>query len=442
MSYPRNLKEVRKEARDTWKPYKICKDCCAVWLVDGPLRCSDSYRIKGCGGGCGGHHPSIKLQFDAATNTTKASLSHALDPFVACFQRLVREGKAVRISNTEYRLHDYIRPVETAIRSHGGFGNHLVVVAGRYKRLSDRAQLKEVERREKGMLEKYHNASGKADGDVGELFEKVAHVALLQPVLRNDLLTLDCLSKSCKVFQEEIAPIAARRIETLKLSVQPLVDGRRQYQYLDPRRVHDDEKVLSVSGHSVKYSKRGIIELEFRRGGTDEAWYYPTTTDTSTFSWDSGILLDVAEDFDRSRRLSHTAEYACVGNLLRVFWHPDETDVDYVTEGAEGDAGILMAQFQMPSHQDLGLVTVSNRGVMIEYDVLASTCLVSGTCHHKGTMKFTRAKVDFKSLLREHARRASHDISDVHKNILGTRPLLTREKEYNDWLHSLVGEYV
>ena len=413
--------DLISEGRRVWTPRQERRCCCVKWLVDGHLRSpSDkSYRSysprNGCDGRCRRDHPCIMLQFDVNQNATIAHLSHALDPFVHFFETNVSRGQAKRLGHNTYFINDYMRRIESALCLHDGFGSHLVKVENQARELSDAAQKSELEMTETREIERRRIED--TDGINKTLFEKAALTLLNQPMIRNDLVTLQCLSKSCKFFRDEITLIAGMKMETLNLSAKVHLGGRR----VDP-------------STRIIYKRIVKIPLEFRRCWPKESrlnGYYPNI-DPCTLSWE---ILDVNDKRE--------------GHLVKVYWHPDKTDLDYI-QSVDPNVGIELAAFPLASHtldakkdsSHRAFVTASRKGVMIECEAVENVRypgpqLFPFWVKYSGAVKLVRVCVDFDVLVREHARQAIKDISEEHEHIRGERPLLQREEDYHDYLKSL-----
>lgn len=410
------FEELLEEGRRDWTPWHVFGACCVKWLVDGPLKHPTDETHEwgsprnGCDGRCRRGHPCITLEFDSDQNATIAILSHALDPFVQYFEHLAEEGLARRLSWNTYIINDYLKRFEDGIRSYDGFGSHLVVVKEGSRESSLEAHKSELENNETREIER------RRIKDIGgihkSLFEKVADIVLNQPMIQGDLVALDSLSKSCKFFRDEVTSIATRKMETLKLSAT----------------VH-----LGRTRTTLSMSRIVRIPLTFQRCGSDGGWYHPNI-DPPTVSWDTGFL-------DR-RDVYH-------GNYIRVHWHPDAVDIDYI-QSVEPDLGVELARYSLlrcpripkkeTSHQ--GVVTISCGGVTIKYQIVENVTY-SGSDRrlhrYSGEVKLIKAKVDFGALVREHARRASKELSEEQKHIVQVRPLLQREEDYRDYLKSIIG---
>ena len=419
--------ELIAEGRSIWTPRSVFGLCCVKWLVDGHLKSTRCSPRNGCDGRCHRDHPCITLQFDVDQNATIARLSRALDPFNQYFKNLVVRGLAKYLGQNTYFINDYLRPLESALRLYDGFGSHLVKVEDEERESSDKAQILELENDETREIEQRRIED--IDGVNKSLFEKASLILLNQPMIRNDLVTLQCLSSTCKFFRDEIIPIAARKVKSLKLSATLNLDGRRDC-YL-----------------SIDYKRTLRIPLEFRQCGPDDGWYYPN--DPVTVSYDS-FLLD-GDDY--------------AGHLLQVYWHPDEADIEYVGEqSVDPDLGIELAEFPLPSCLGIelaefplpsctrdaekmktsyeGTVKISCNGVTIECQEVENVMCEDSECYHCrycGAVKLIRAKVDFGALVREHARQASDELFEEHNDVVQMRPLLTREIDYSKFLRSLVG---
>ena len=234
------------------------------------------------------------------------------------------------------------------------------------------------------------------------LFERVAHVILLQPVLRNDLLTLQCMRDSCTLFRDEIAPIVSRKVETLNLSITPLMNGMKQYQFSQAK--------------SIKYKTEKSIHTAFQKIER-VGWHYPVCGNT-TVCWDSGELVDMDEGCGSYRINANVATYAYAGNLLRINWHPSEPDSLYI----KNTSSVPMSLIHISPDASVGRASDSQGGVTVEYQVIENTrtnvvnAREEQCVRYKGKLKITRVKVDYNALVREHTRETLRGIYLNQKN--------------------------
>ena len=273
----RSFARLLEHGRQVWTPRHIFNRCCLKWLVDGhhDAHAYDPYSPRnGCNGyGCGREHPSLTLRFDTASNTTVATLSHALDPFVNFMKELVACGfaapHAVEEENNhdsvlEYRLEGYLRTnksvMENAVRKSNHFGNHL------YKpftleelQKSDEAQRVEMEaalavEKEEEERKKKRRRMLSSDGsiaDEGATLHQIIPVEQLETVLdivrKNEIcasssvlqitpMTLHCMTVASESLRTVAMKIAAQIMKTLDLVVQPQKYGMSCYNQIPVRR--------------------------------------------------------------------------------------------------------------------------------------------------------------------------------------------------------------
>ena len=130
----------------TWTPQHVFNRCCVKWLVYGPQQYDpygddyfDEYNPRnGCPGQhkCNRDHPCIALNYDSESNSTIATLTHQLDPFVEFLSTLIADGKATKLPHLVYRVDGFLRPTLTAFKSQNRFGNHLIKIEkGHWRRL-------------------------------------------------------------------------------------------------------------------------------------------------------------------------------------------------------------------------------------------------------------------------------------------------------------------
>ncbi|KAL3774868.1 hypothetical protein ACHAWO_001183 [Cyclotella atomus] len=431
------FRRLLEQGRTKWTPTSIFNRCCVKWLMDGPKQVDhysgfdddffDEYHVRsGCQGQshCKRDHPSIALGYDAESKSTIATLSHKLDPFVTYFDGLVAEGKATRLPHSVYRVDGFLRPNITSLRSHHGFGNHLISVLNGSLEASDADQAEELKLKESekkkprisppaSSLNDQKPAAvsdvqkNKAITDRGEFsddeewtaedieqmdrfvsyhqsFEEVMSIVKderLQYDLQNDFMSLYSMRCVNKSFKKMATLIASEKLKTLNLSVTPLVNGKEQYGEckIDGYDSESWDALWQMWGEPTdvcEYTKRARVELSYHEDGENGADHYPIDDATSTFSWNSGSLSLDAEQEDEENR-SSSADYAYRGQLLLVYWHPSQADPikgkERVSMYGEGkpSLGILVASFYLHTNsENTGLVSRSQNGITIDYEVL------------------------------------------------------------------------
>jgi hypothetical protein len=441
---------------------------------------------SGCNGRCNRDHPCITLRFDANTKSTIANLSHRLDPFVQCMNGLVEEGKAWPYSASEYQISGYLRSNVTLLRSHNGFGRHLVKVESAEIDASDAAQAAELEEQETisraakrpRKMEEAEDDDGLALEDVEELSRAALDIVVkhrLKIDLQDDPLTLFCVRRVSKSMKKVAESIASTKAKTLDLTVTPLINGKQRYG--DYKLEGYDSETFSTDGfgpdgpeYVTEYTKLENISMSFQPSEIGGGGYEPTNVNTATFSWDSGKLDRYAEDeHDRDEDDASYSEYAYRGAKLRVYFQPKDTDPIKSPLRSGGMFGEQQpslgfhAQFSLPRQSNIGIVSKSQRGVTINYEVLESNTSeteevveeeevseyetdeeaedgvrrvvkiverMGNFIQYSGRIKVIDVKVDFSVLVRLHASEVMRELNRKYGSILRERPLTTTETEY------------
>ncbi|KAL7527963.1 hypothetical protein ACHAWF_002381 [Thalassiosira exigua] len=415
----REFQRLLDRGRRVWTPAQVFNGCCVKWLVDGPDRRTydeydylDEYSPRnGCNGRtCGRDHPFISLRFDSQRNGTVATMSHRLDPFVNCLNGLVEEGKAFPHSATVYNIDGYLRANWTALRSHGGFGSHLIKMEEGSLGASDAAQTAELEDERKPAAKRARVGKKSDDDDDNDtplndrqIFQNAMDIALKQRLeqdLQNDPMTLFCMRPVCKMFKNIATSIASKKAKALNLTITPLVDGREQYgesklDGYDSETWEGDAWGPGGPESVTKYEKREKVDLAYRvsrrqqlAGGAsqEEFGYYPVNSDAATFSWNSGRLSCEEDDYDEDEPDYGQWEYAkCAyaGQMLRVYWHPKVEDPlkaplhQTYYGGSMPSLGFRVAEFEICCYRQPAagaVITKSTRsgGITISYEVLES----------------------------------------------------------------------
>ena len=494
----RKFAQLLEEGRQIWTPRNIFNTCCVKWLVDGRKKnyeddfySFDEYSPRNGCTSCERDHPMITLGFDSDSNSTTATLSHRLDPFLHYFEGLVAEGKAQRSTSTVYKLDGYLRPNFTALRSYDGFGSHLIKVDDGAMEASDTSQTAEIEETERAKKRPRVNSDNDIDINEGEedrkkppdMSKEVMDIVMSERLkidLQNDPLSLYCMRSVNKLFKKMADSIASEKMKTLTLSITPLVNGKERYGQgkIDG---YDSETfdvgcwgTDDVGGASdvVCYDKKEKVSLEYREvdGG-----YYPTdetAAAATTFSWDSGELNVAAEpdDAEECEERADYSTYAYRGQMMRVYWHPSSEDPVKPQTRAELDIwsggiiqkpslGVLVAEFYLGRRLNEGNRTKSSRYASIDYEVVESNALqreeeveesdigsddddddqdgdrrrkVCKYIRYSGTVKITKLSVDYRLLVEKHAQRVGAELRQKHMNIKKERPLTQSEKDYEE----------
>ena len=369
----RRFYELLEEGRKKWTPRNIFNRCCVKWLVDGPRvqdPCDKYSPRNGCTR-CSRDHPCITLGFDEDSKVTIATISHLLDPFLNYFDWLVAEGKAQRVSSTEYHLDGHLRSNLTVLKSYGCFGGHLVLEAGATTEIAGFDKIYSGVRAKKRC--RLNESNTKL---CSELSEKALSIALnerLKLDVQHDPLSLYSMRSLNKEFKKLSESLASEKVKTLELSITLLVNGKD-----DDLEYYDSERYYVRSWGTLDEEPSGVISydedpreiwLEFRDGA-----FYPTDADAAMFSWDC------------IKRQWMDKKYC--GQLMRVYWHP--TDVDPVRpidrEGYWTDMdlpcefrqesyslGVLVGEFFVGPNPSLGEKSESNKHATIEYEVIENS---------------------------------------------------------------------
>lgn len=500
-----SFRRLLEQGRRKWTPTGIMNRCCVKWLMDGSRQFDqyddfifDEYNVRaGCEGQrkCKREHPCVMLGYDTNSRATIATLSHKLDPFLNYFDGLVAEGKAAKLPHSVYSIDGYLRPNLTALKSHNGFGNHLISIEKGALDASDKMQMEELETKESvtkkprtippTFMPDSKPAAVKAGNDnstksefsdddvwteedfakidqavaneqaahrIADMFDEVMTIVLnerLQNDLENDFVSLYAMRGTCKTMEKMAESIASHKLKTLDLYVTPLVNGMEQYGEwkIDGYDSESWDAMWQMWGEPTdvyRYDKRAKVKLAFDENGENGPGYYPTDDVASTFSWNSGPLsLDAEEEEDQSR--SDSADYAYRGQLMRLHWHPTNSDPVKGRErgGMYGEGkpslGIRLASFFILGNPtSAGAVSKTQNDTTIDYEVLE--CNTSRTedgtddeieqsIEYSGKIRIAKIKVDFGVLVREHALKIKRDLGSRYASIQKERPLTQAEKE-------------
>lgn len=487
----REFYQLLQRGREIWTPRHIFNSCCVKWLIEGRIQ-HDEYggfydspfeRTSGCNG-CNRDHPCITLRFDVNTKSTIAHLSHRLDPFVHFMNGLVAEEKAWPQSASEYQINGYLRPNITLFRQHRGFGGHLVKVEQAELDASDAAQRAELEEQE---------AAGRAakrsrkteEGEEEDLTMAAMEIVMKHRLMfevQDDPLTLFCLRRVSKSFKKFAESVASAKVKTLDITVTPLVHGKQRYgegKFDGYDSETFDADCFEEDANIVEYTKQEKILLGFQPSETGGGGYEPTNTDTAIFSWDTGKLgkTPYDDDYQIDYDEGHSEYDAYNGQMLRMYWHPKDSDpikspkrvdIDYCGHQRQKlNIGILIAEFPLSSRYNAGTKTISHSGVTVSFDVLESNVSeteevdeeeeiseyetdeeaedgvrrvvkivekVEKYIQFSGRIKLIRVKVDVSVIVRLHASQVMRELYREYGRIKKERPLTTTETEYQKFV--------
>ncbi len=492
----REFFQLLQRGRDIWTPRHIFNRCCVKWLIQGRIQ-YDEYggfydtpfdRRDGCNG-CNRDHPCITLRFDVTTKSTIAHLSHRLDPFVQFLNGLVAEEKAWPQSASEYQVNGYLRPNISLFRQHRHFGGHLVKVEQAELDASDAAHRAELEEQEMNSRAAKRPRKTEEDEE-GDLTMEALSIAAMEIVMKHrlmlevqdDPLTLFCLRRVNKSFKKFAESIASAKVKTLDITVTPLVHGTQRYgesKFDGYDSETFDADCFAEDANIVEYTKREKILLDFQPSETGDGGYEPTNTDAATFSWDTGKLgrTPYDDDYQIDYDEGHSDYDAYHGQMLRVYWHPKDSDpikspkrvdIDYCGhQTPKPNIGILIAEFPLSSRYNAGNKTISHSGVKVSFDVLESN--VSETeevdeeeeiseyetdeeaedgvrrvvkivekmakyIQFSGRIRLIRLKIDFSVIVRLHASQVMKKLYHEYERIKKERPLTTTESEYQKFV--------
>ena len=467
----REFFQLLDRGRDIWTPRHIFDRCCVKWLIHGSIQPNDEYGgfygspfdpPKGCNG-CSRDHPCITLRYDATTKSTIAHLSHRLDPFLHYMNGLALKEEAWPHSASEYKIDGYLRPNLTDLRSHYGFGGHLVKVEDSELGASDAAQLEEEE--EKEANERAAKRPRKTEeGEEEDLNTEGLSAAAMDVVMKHrlifevqdDPLTLFCLRQVSKSFKKFAESVASAKVKTLNITVTPLVNGMQRFgdgkfDGYDSETFRSDCFGFEEDANVAEYTKREKILLDFQPSETGDSGYKPTSIDAATIAWDSGVLdRDPDPEDEDWSDYAENADCAYCDQMLRVYWHPKDADpvkspvhTTYYRE--QKSFGVLIAEFPLGSRYRAGVKNISHSGVAVSFDVLENN--ISETeevdeedengerrvwryIQYSGRIKLISVKVDFSVLVRLHAFQVMRELHREYERIKKERPLTTTESEY------------
>ena len=300
---------------------------------------------------------------------------------------------------------------------------------------------------------------------------------LLMFEVQDDPLTLFCLRQVSKSFKKFAESVVSAKVKTLDITVTPLVHGKQRYgdgKFDGYDSETFDADCFAEDASIVEYTKREKILLDFQPSETGEGGYKPTNADAATFRWDTGKLDTTPDDeYDQSDDDASRSEYAYRGLMLRVYWHPKDSDPvkppkrrDYY--GRQNPSlGCRIAEFHLSSRYNAGIMTKSQCGVTVTFEVLESNVseteevdeeeeiseyetdeeaesgerrvvkIVEKMGHYiqfSGRIKVISVKVSFNVIIRWHAFQVKLELNRKYSRIKKERPLTTTESEYHKFV--------
>ena len=287
--------EFLEHQKKTWTPIELYEKCCPRFLAGGGSKQTKNGQFVCAYAGSGGRrrrcdkiHPTITLYFDATKQCTIATPSQRLDPFLEYLDRRVGEKSAVAKSPYYYELDGFVRDNLHRLRHQQRlFGGHLVKVALGALKESDAAQAALLEDSHlRRHLRRHRRGHGRGNRNCNpsfppsdRCFDDSAKFALscsssssmetktkssasspsyyqaverLETVLEIcrlwgigdhlDVLSIDCMLQTSRVFRKVAIPMAQQRVRDCKFVVTPLVDGHYATGYSIFRRGANDNR--------------------------------------------------------------------------------------------------------------------------------------------------------------------------------------------------------
>jgi len=475
--------------KEIWTPHELYEKCCPRFLAAGVSQRYQNGEFV-CFGGCRKVHPTITLYFDAAKTCTIATLSYRLDPFVKYLDHRVEEGSAVSKTPYYYELDGFLRENMHRMRHQQRlFGGHLVNVAIGALKESDEAHAKLLEeahvqqlrrRHSQFCLSSSHSVDAEPDPDRASMesessnyYQDLEKLEMVLEICRLwglgdhlDVLSIDCMSRTSRVFRQISIPMAEKRVQDCQFIVTPLVDGHYISGYSVFRRVNDNrQKVFErEQGRLVEYAvcpsvlyrqnKKCIAEPSSDHSTREENMsgrYFPeflsnvsfhrtnstndVENDTSAgFSWACEELsfanLEL-ECMDIGRQ-----EY--IGQKVMIQWR--RNDVDIPTHRPRSDQNAHDDSRDTPvfrlsmgwAPQRVGIVdlTVPHFGLKLDIPRNTVSQVDDVTFCYQGNAKVLECKADFTFLVAAYARSLQPHLTRHHKQIEMNRPLLRHEQEF------------
>lgn len=488
--YGNTYDDFLQHQKKIWTPNELYVKCCPMFLAGGKSRRNKNGQFVCCPG-CQKMHPIILLYFDIERNCTVATLSHRLDPFTKYFDQCVKEGNAIWKSPFYCELNGFLRENLHRLRhDQRFFGGHLVKTAIGALRDSDAAQRSQLEyAHHRQYLRLHHHdvrneiiaetGSGSAKTTAPGQHQVTTRLEMALEVCRLwglgdtlDVLSIDCMLRTSRVFRKVAIPIAEKRVKECKFVITPLVDGHVKsghsvFRRADPSRERIIERengrlVEYAVGSSILYlPKRDKIEdfsNEITRKKDISGNFLPVTSSNSTSGHDSkrhnGSLEEEALNGFcwACEELSYTnlelefmdicvPEY--VGQKVIVHWQRDKMDIPSHQSGkghqSPGESSSL-AMSMMPvfrlkldwASQQEGVKKFSAPHFDLKLDVQRTSVLQVDevTFLYKGNAKILECRADFAFLVAAYARSLEPSLVAHHQKIEMTRPLLEHEQAF------------
>eukprot|EP00536_Pseudo-nitzschia_multiseries_P000287 jgi/Psemu1/282225/fgenesh1_pg.4_\ len=490
-----------EDQKNIWTPHELYEKCCPRFLAGGVSHRYQSGQFV-CFGTCRKVHPTITLYFDANKACTVAAPSFRLDPFVKYLDQRVKEGSAVSKSPYYYELEGFLRENLHRMRHQQRlFGGHLVNVAIGALKESDEAQAKLLEeahvqqlrRRHSHIhshslnhrcLSSHHRFDSEPNPDRASMeiessfYQDVEKLEVVLEICRLwglgdhlDVLSIDCMSRTSRVFRQVAIPMAERRVEECQFIMTPLVDGHFISGYSVFRRANDDrQKVFErENGRLVEYAVCPSVLFCQKRKGNQElspdhsvpgknmsGRYFPELRSNVSYHRSSRsssrskneMETDSSADFSWAcEELSFAnLELECmniglqeyIGQKLIIQWRRNNVDIpdqrrrpDPSAHDEANDVPIFrLAMGWAP--QEVGIVDLSvpHFGLKLHVPRNSASQVDDVTFCYQGNAKVLECKTDFAFLVAAYARSLQPHLIAYQKKIEMDRPLLRHEQEF------------
>lgn len=487
--YGNTYDDFLQHQKKIWTPNELYASCCPMFLAGGKSRRNKNGQFVCCVG-CRKIHPIILLYFDAEKHCTIATLSHRLDPFTKYFDQCVDEGNAIWKSPFYCELNGFLRENLYRLRhDQRFFGGHLVKTAIGALRDSDEAQRSLLEDARLRQYQRRHHYDGPCESidKTGSTAAQTATPDKDQATTRLemaldvcrlwglgdtlDVLSIDCMLRTSRVFRKMAIPIAEKRVRECKFVITPLVDGHVKsgqsvFRRADPSRERIVERengrlVEYAVGSSILYlPKRDKLE-DFSNEITSKKHitgnFLPATSSKIVSRHDSERHNESSEAETLNgfcwscEELSYTnlelefmdicvPEY--VGQKVIVHWQRDKMDIP--NQPGEGQpsprepsslAMSMMPVFRLKldwASQQEGIKKFSAPHFDLKLDVQRTSVLQVDevTFLYKGNAKILECRADFAFLVAAYARSLEASLVAHHQKIETTRPLLEHERAF------------
>eukprot|EP00978_Attheya_sp_CCMP212_P023397 scaffold71588_cov47-Attheya_sp.AAC.3 len=284
-----------------------------------------------------------------------------------------------------YELDGFLRENRTQI--HQALKQyHLIEVASGALVASDLAQSEQMEEETR--------AAKRARIEQHQAILDESESCTLEEVLSNELggyldfMSLYCMSRVCHKFHNGAKRIVSERLRTAKFSIIPLVDGMKQY---GPDKLDGYDSLTFETGDIDdpvwRYRMQAKVDVEFDDEQNENGCFRPCNRDTVHFFWNSGFLSVgsgnyYSDDDYQYNNSGQEYEEDYMGQILKLYWHPDPHDGVEVPRrfsvyGRQlPSLGIFLGSVCLYDTPDVGITRkrlLEDDSFYIEYEVLRSS---------------------------------------------------------------------